>query len=117
MRFKIDWASPIVGRKFTVLALFYSVFEGNFPSISPRGANIRRGDLTEGFLRYRFGGLKFGGAHTWRGLFTQFYGITTQRILLEKKSRLAHLSRTGGCKGMFSILCMHFFIACQARIT
>ena len=23
-----------------------------------------------------------------------------------KKSGLAHLSRTGGCKGMFSILCM-----------
>ena len=26
--------------------------------------------------------------------------------ITEKKSRLAHLSRTGGCKGMFSILCM-----------
>ena len=34
-----------------------------------------------------------------------------------KKSRLAHLSRTGGCKGMFSILCMHFFSAYQASIT
>ena len=30
---------------------------------------------------------------------------------------VAHLSRTGGCKGMFSILCMQFFIAYQARIT
>ena len=30
MRFKIDWASLIVGRKFTVFALFYFVFEGNF---------------------------------------------------------------------------------------
>ena len=28
--FKIDWASLIVGRKFTVFALFYFVFEGNF---------------------------------------------------------------------------------------
>ena len=63
MRFKIDWAGPIVGRKFTVLALFYFVFEGTFPSISPRGAYIRRGDLTVGFLRYRFGGLIFGGAY------------------------------------------------------
>ena len=35
--FKIDWASLIVGRKFTVFALFYFVFEGNFPSTSPRG--------------------------------------------------------------------------------
>ena len=30
LRFKIDWASLIVGRKFTVLASFYFVFEGNF---------------------------------------------------------------------------------------
>ena len=73
MRFKIDWVSLIVGRKFTVFALFYFVFEGNFPSTSPRGAYIWRGDLTEGFLRYRFGGLIFGEAYTWRGLFSEFY--------------------------------------------
>ena len=30
LRFKIDWASLIVGRKFTVFALSYFVFEGNF---------------------------------------------------------------------------------------
>ena len=62
MRFKIDWASLIVGSKFTVFALFYFAFEGNFPSTSPRGAYIFWGgsDLTEGFLRYRFGGLIFG---------------------------------------------------------
>ena len=75
MRFKIDWASLIVGSKFTVFALFYFVFEGNFPSTSPRGAYIWRGYLTEGFLRYRFGGLIFGGAYTWRGLFSEFYGV------------------------------------------
>ena len=61
MRFKIDWASLIVGSKFIVFALFF-VFEGNFPSTSSRGAYIWRGDLTEGFLCYRFGGLLFGGA-------------------------------------------------------
>ena len=72
--FKIDWASLIHGSKFTVFRLFHSVFEGNFPSTSPRGAYIWRGDLTEGFLRYRFGGLIFGGAHTWRGLFSEFCG-------------------------------------------
>ena len=33
------------------------------------------GDLTEGFLRYRIGGHIFGGAYTWRGLFSEFYGI------------------------------------------
>ena len=63
MRLEIDWASLIVGSKFTVFALFYLVFEGNFPSTSPRGAYIWRGDLTEGFSRYRFGGLIFGGAY------------------------------------------------------
>ena len=46
MRFKIDWASLIVGSKFTVFALFYFVFEDNFPSTSPRGPCIWRGDLT-----------------------------------------------------------------------
>ena len=75
MRFKIDWASPIGGGTFPVFALFYFVFEGNFPSTSLRNAYIWRGDLTEGFLRYRFGGLIFGGAYTWRGLFSEFYGI------------------------------------------
>ena len=57
LRFKINWASLIVGRKFTVLALFYFVFEGNFPSTSSPGAYIWRGDLTECFLRSRFGSL------------------------------------------------------------
>ena len=37
LRFKIDWASLIAGSKFTVLALFVFVFEGNFPSTSSRG--------------------------------------------------------------------------------
>ena len=60
LRLKIDWASLIVGGKFTVFALFYFIFEGNFPSTSPRGACIWRGDLTEGFLPYQFGGLIFG---------------------------------------------------------
>ena len=62
MRFKIDRASLIVGSKFTVFALFYFVFEGNFPSTSPRGAYIWRGDLTEGFLRFNgLGGLYLEG--------------------------------------------------------
>ena len=75
LRFKIDWASLIVGSKFTVFALFYFVFEGNFPSTSPRGAYIWRGDFREDFLCYEFGGLIFGGAYTWSGLFSEFYGM------------------------------------------
>ena len=46
LRFKIDWASLIVGSKFTVLAYIW------------------RGDFKAGFLRYRFGGPSiFGGAY------------------------------------------------------
>ena len=63
MRFKIDWASLIVGMKFTVFSLFCFVFEGNFQVQAPGEAYIRRGDLTEGFLRYEFGGLIHGGAY------------------------------------------------------
>ena len=50
MRFQLDCL--IVGSKITVFALFYFVNEGNFPSTSIFGWAI---DLTEGFLRYRFG--------------------------------------------------------------
>ena len=62
LRFEIDWvgASLIVGSKVTVFALFYFVFHGNFRNISPPAAYIWRGDLTEGSLRYEFGGLIFG---------------------------------------------------------
>ena len=42
-------------------ALFYFVFKGNIPSTSPRRAHICRGDLTEDFSHYPFGGLIFGG--------------------------------------------------------
>ena len=40
MRFKIDWASLIVGSKFTIFALFYFVFETLFQVQPPRGAYI-----------------------------------------------------------------------------
>ena len=74
-RSTIDWASLIVGRKFTFFALFYFVLEGNCQVQAPGGLIVLVGDLTEGFLRYEFGGLIFGGAYTRRGLFSEFYGI------------------------------------------
>ena len=66
MRFKIDWVSLIVGRKFTVFVFFYLVFEGNFQV----QAYIWRAILKEGFSVM---GL---GAYTWRGLFLEFYSIS-----------------------------------------
>ena len=81
---EIDWASLIVERKFTVFALCYFVFEGDFRVQAPGGAYIWRGDLTEAFCFTSLGGLIFRGAYTWRGLFSEFYGdffeIKTQRL-------------------------------------
>ena len=69
LHLQIDWPSLIVRSKFTVFALFYFVFEGNFPSTSPKGAYIWRGNLMEGFLHHWLGG------HIWRDLFLEFYSI------------------------------------------
>ena len=96
---KIDWTSLIVGSKFTVFALFYFVFEGNFPSTSRLGAYICRGDLKEGFLRYEFGGLIFGGAYTWRGLLSEFFGILlTKHVLFAQWTILSNVQFLGQSK-------------------
>ena len=68
MRFKIEWANLIVGSKFTVFALFYFVFDGSFLSTSPRGG----GGV---FFNGGFFVLPVWGAYTWRGLFSELYGI------------------------------------------
>ena len=62
MRFKIDWANLIVGRRFTVFALFDFVFEGNFQVQAPGGLHLE-GRFNGGFLRYEFEGLIHGGAY------------------------------------------------------
>ena len=54
LHFKTGWASLIVGIKFTIFVLFYFVFEGNFPSTSPRGAYIWRGLYMEGLFFQNF---------------------------------------------------------------
>ena len=59
------------GRRFTIFALFYFVFEGKFQVQAPPrgggGAYIWRGDLAEGFW----------GAYIWRGLYMEglIFGI------------------------------------------
>ena len=47
---------------------------GQIPSTSSRGGLYSKGRFKGGFLRYDLGGLIFGGAYTWRGLFSEFYG-------------------------------------------
>ena len=77
MRFTIDWASLIVGSKFTVFSLIYFVFESNFPSTSPQRGYIWRGDLTGGFFA-----LPVWGACIWRSLYMEglIFGILRYHI-------------------------------------
>ena len=72
MRFKADWASLMVGSKFTVFALFYFVFEGNFPSTSPPGGLYLEGRFNGGFFA-----LPVWGAYIWRDLYMEglIFGI------------------------------------------
>ena len=69
--FKIDWASLIVGSKLPFWLCFTLYLRAIFQVQAPEGL-IFGG---EGFLRYLFGGLIFGGAYTWWGIFSEFYGI------------------------------------------
>ena len=66
MRFKIDWASLVVRRKFTVFALLYYVFEGNFQVHPPRGGLYLEGRFNGGFFA-----LRVWGAYIWRGLYME----------------------------------------------
>ena len=59
LRFKIEWASLKIGRKFTVFALFYLVFEGNFQVQAPGGLYM------EGRFNGRFFALQVWGAYFW----------------------------------------------------
>ena len=63
-------------KEFTVFALFYFVFEGNFQVQAPVGAYIRRDDLTEGFFV-----LQVWGAYIWRGLFLEFNRIWSSNLV------------------------------------
>ena len=87
MRFKLDWASLIVGSKFTVFALFYFVFEGNFPSTSPRGGLYLEGRFNGGFFA-----LPVWGAYIWRGLYMEghIFGILQYTMYVEKSKFIIH---------------------------
>ena len=76
LHYKTDWVSLQFEGKFKKHVLPYRFCLVSLRAISkykPTGAYVWRGDLMEGFLPYDFGGLIFGGAYTWRGLFSEFY--------------------------------------------
>ena len=64
MSFKIDWASLILGRKFTVFLCFTLYLRAVSKNKPPPPGE---------------GGLVFGEAYTWRGLFLEFYGMTAKK--------------------------------------
>ena len=70
----------VVGGRFTIVFFVLLCIRGEIPITSPRGSYIRRGDLTRVFCVNILGGLYLEGAYTWRGLFSEFYGITVSKI-------------------------------------
>ena len=62
--FKIDWASLIVGSKFTVFALFYLYMRAVFQVQAPRPLIILKGRFNGGFFA-----LPVWGAYIWRSLY------------------------------------------------
>ena len=71
LRFKIDWVSLIVGRKFTVFALF-TLYLRAISKYKPSRVLIFGGGFNGGFFA-----LRAWGAYIWRGLYMEglIFGI------------------------------------------
>ena len=68
---RLGWL--VVGRKFTIFALFYFVFEGKLQIQAPpppAGGRL----YSEGRCNGGFFGFRFWGPYIWRDLFLEFYG-------------------------------------------
>ena len=79
LRFKIDWASLIVGSKFAVFALFYFVFEviGSCYLRAIFQVQAPEGLMFEGQSNGGVFALPVWGTYIWRGLFMErlIFGI------------------------------------------
>ena len=83
---KIDRASLIVGRKFTVFALFYFVFEGNFQVQAPGGLIFGGAILRRVFCVISLGGLyleglRHGGAY-FRNFTVAYFTVFERKIYM-----------------------------------
>ena len=88
MRFKIDWASLIVGSKFTVFALFTLYLRAIFQVQAPGGLYLE-GRLNGGFFALPvFGGLIFGGCLYMEGL---IFGNLRYITRLETRATQQHM--------------------------
>ena len=65
MRFKIDWASLILGRKFTVF-LCFALYLRAISKYKPLGGLYLEGRFNGGFFA-----LRVWGAYIWRGLYME----------------------------------------------
>ena len=73
LRFKIDWASLIVGQKLTVFALFQFVFEGNFQVQAPGGL------YSEGLIH---GGAYFQNFTVWTEKDKKEWGLVRRGVVV-----------------------------------
>ena len=76
MRFKIDWASLINGRKFTVFSLYLRAIS----EYKPPGRLYLEGRFNGGFSA-----LRVWGAYIWRGLYMEglIFGILRYYAILQ----------------------------------
>ena len=73
LHFKINWASLIFGKKFTVFLCFALYCRTISKYKAPGGGG--GGLYLYGRFNGRFFGLRVWGAYTWRSLFSEFYSI------------------------------------------
>ena len=79
---KINWDSPLLGRKFTVFLCFTSYLRA-ISKYKPPGRLILEGRFNGGFFA-----LRVWWAYTWRGFFSVFYGMTAAICLLTRHARV-----------------------------
>ena len=74
---KISPGDYILRRPFLKGLLCFTLYSRANFKYKPAGSLYSEGRFKGGggggFLRYEFGGLIFGGAYTWRGLYSEFY--------------------------------------------
>ena len=88
-----------LGVNLPFLLCFTLCLRAIFQGEAPGEAYIWREDLTEGFLRYRFGGLTFGGAYTWRGLFFGILRYFLNSIARNRNKLFTHIKHCSGVVG------------------
>ena len=61
------------GKEIYHFLLCFTLYSRANSNYKPQRGLYSEGRFNGGFLRYDFGGFTFGGAYTWRGLFSEFY--------------------------------------------